>query len=93
MVILNSPAPEQSVFRLLVRSGDASRIVESTVGLTWLCVVLGCAERDAAVTRDLEADFFEDVEHCVVFSADDYDARSTSSRLIDSFMRRPPTGV
>ncbi len=42
---------------------------------------------DEAVTRDLEADFFEDVEHCVVFSADDYAARSTSSRLVDSVMR------
>jgi cardiolipin synthase len=42
---------------------------------------------DEAVTRELEADFFADVERCVVFRAAEYDAHKTSSRLIDSVMR------
>ena len=42
---------------------------------------------DEAVTRELEADFLADLEHCVVFSADDYDAQATSSRVVDSVMR------
>ena len=42
---------------------------------------------DEAVTRDLEADFLADLEHCVVFRAADYDAHKTSSRLVDSVMR------
>ena len=42
---------------------------------------------DEAVTRELEADFLADLEHCVAFSADDYDAHAMSSRLVDSVMR------
>jgi cardiolipin synthase A/B len=42
---------------------------------------------DEAVTRDLEADFLEDLEHCVRFSADEYGAQKASSRLVDSVMR------
>jgi cardiolipin synthase len=42
---------------------------------------------DEAVTRELEADFLEDLAHCVPFSADEYDAQKASSRLIDSVMR------
>jgi cardiolipin synthase A/B len=42
---------------------------------------------DEGVTRELEADFLADLEHCVQFSANDYDAHKTSSRLIDSVMR------
>jgi len=40
-----------------------------------------------AVTRELESDFLADGEHCVPFSAEVYDARKTSSRLVDSVMR------
>jgi cardiolipin synthase len=42
---------------------------------------------DEAVTRELESDFLADLEHCVVFKADAYDAIKTSSRLVDSIMR------
>jgi cardiolipin synthase A/B len=42
---------------------------------------------DEAVTRELERDFLEDVEHCVLFRADEYDAQKTPSRLVDSVMR------
>jgi len=42
---------------------------------------------DEAVTQELEADFLADVEHCAPFSADDYEAHKTSSRLFDSVMR------
>jgi len=42
---------------------------------------------DEAVTRELEADFLADLEHCVLFRADDYDGHKTSSRLVDSVMR------
>jgi hypothetical protein len=36
---------------------------------------------------ELESDFLADLEHCVVFSAETYDAQKTSSRLLDSVMR------
>jgi hypothetical protein len=39
------------------------------------------------VTRELEADFLADLRCCVRFSADEYDARRISSRLVDSVMR------
>lgn len=39
------------------------------------------------VTRELEAAFLEDLEHCVPFNADEYDAHRTSTRLVDSVMR------
>ena len=42
---------------------------------------------DAAVTRELEGDFLEDLKRCVPFNADEYDAQKTSSRLVDSVMR------
>ena len=42
---------------------------------------------DETVTRELESDFLADLEHCVVFSAETYDAQKTSSRLLDSVMR------
>lgn len=42
---------------------------------------------DAAVTRELEADFLADQAQCVRFSADEYDAGKTSSRLVDSVLR------
>src|SRR4029434_3696003 len=42
---------------------------------------------DQRLTRELEADFVADIDHCVVFSAEQYDARTTSSRLVDSCMR------
>jgi cardiolipin synthase len=42
---------------------------------------------DEAITRELEADFVADLEHCVPFSATAYRAHTTSSRLIDSVMR------
>jgi len=42
---------------------------------------------DESVTLELEADFLADLEHCVAFSADAYDAQRTSSRLLDSVMR------
>ena len=42
---------------------------------------------DEGVTRELEADFLADVEQCVVFRADEYDAHARSSRLVDSVMR------
>jgi cardiolipin synthase A/B len=42
---------------------------------------------DEAVTRELEADFLKDLEHCVRFSADEYGAQKASSRLVDSVMR------
>ena len=42
---------------------------------------------DEGVTRELEADFLADLEHCVQFTAIDYDAHKTSSRLVDSVMR------
>jgi cardiolipin synthase len=42
---------------------------------------------DAAITRELEADFAADLEHCVPFTVDEYDRRRRASRLIDSTMR------
>jgi len=42
---------------------------------------------DESVTRELESDFLADLEHCVAFSAERYDAQTTSSRLVDSVMR------
>lgn len=42
---------------------------------------------DEAVTRELEADFRSDLEHCVAFAADEYDARKVSKRLVDSTLR------
>jgi cardiolipin synthase len=42
---------------------------------------------DEAVTRELEADFLDDVTRCTKFSADAYDAQKTSIRLLDSVMR------
>jgi len=42
---------------------------------------------DEAVTRELEADFLEDLQHCIQFSADEYDTQRASSRLVDSVMR------
>jgi cardiolipin synthase len=42
---------------------------------------------DEGVTRELEADFGRDLEHCVAFSAAEYAARHAGSRFIDSAMR------
>ena len=42
---------------------------------------------DEAVTRELEADFEADLARCVPFSADEYDARRVTSRLLDSTLR------
>ena len=42
---------------------------------------------DASVTRELEADFACDLEHCVTFSDIAYEQRSAASRFIDSTMR------
>jgi cardiolipin synthase len=42
---------------------------------------------DAAVTRELEADFHADECRCVSFSAEEYEARAGSSRLVDSMLR------
>jgi cardiolipin synthase A/B len=42
---------------------------------------------DKGVTQQLEKDFVNDMEHCVLFSAAEYDAQRTSSRLFDSVMR------
>jgi cardiolipin synthase len=42
---------------------------------------------DKGVTQQLERDFVNDMEHCMLFSAVEYDAQRTSSRLFDSVMR------
>ena len=42
---------------------------------------------DAQVTRELEADFKADLEHCERFSAEEYEARGRGSRFLDSTMR------
>src|SRR5258705_2130647 len=42
---------------------------------------------DEAVTRELEADFLDDLQHYILFSADAYDEHPTQSRLVDSAMR------
>ena len=41
---------------------------------------------DEVVTRELEADFIQDLEHCVMFSAETYDTQKTSSHLVDCIM-------
>ena len=42
---------------------------------------------DASVTRELEARFHADREHSVVFSSAEYEARTATSRLVDSTLR------
>jgi cardiolipin synthase len=42
---------------------------------------------DQGVTRELEADFAADLEHCVRFSAAEYERRTRVSRFVDSTMR------
>lgn len=42
---------------------------------------------DETLTRELEADFEADLERCVRFSVDEYEARSRGSRFIDSTFR------
>ena len=42
---------------------------------------------DEAVTRELEADFKTDLDHCVPFSASEYEQRKAASRLLDSTLR------
>lgn len=42
---------------------------------------------DAAVTRELEADFTADLERCTPFSAEQYAARTPGSRFVDSTLR------
>ena len=42
---------------------------------------------DESLTRELEADFHAHVEHCVTFSATEYDTRKATSRLVDSTLR------
>jgi cardiolipin synthase len=42
---------------------------------------------DEAVTRELEADFRADLQHCVRFSARDYHTRRVVSRFVDSTLR------
>ena len=42
---------------------------------------------DEEVTRELEADFHADELKCVPFSADEYEARAGTSRLVDSMLR------
>lgn len=42
---------------------------------------------DAGVTHELEADFHNDLQHCEVFSAAEYDARRAPSRFFDSALR------
>ncbi|MEX2272499.1 MAG: cardiolipin synthase [Vicinamibacterales bacterium] len=42
---------------------------------------------DEAITRELEADFAVDEQHCVPFSADEYVRRPVPSRLADSMAR------
>ena len=42
---------------------------------------------DPDVTRELEQDFAADMEHCVEFSADEYEARNSASRFLDSTAR------
>jgi cardiolipin synthase len=42
---------------------------------------------DDRVTRELEADFKADLEHCVAFSAEEYERRGRASRFLDSTMR------
>ena len=42
---------------------------------------------DEALTRELEGDFAADLQHCVAFSAEDYEARSRAARFVDSMAR------
>jgi len=42
---------------------------------------------DTSVTRKLEARFHADREHSVVFSSAEYEARTATSRLVDSTLR------
>ena len=42
---------------------------------------------DRALTQELEADFFADEKKCVPFSAEDYDRRPRTSRLVNSTLR------
>jgi cardiolipin synthase len=42
---------------------------------------------DPEVTRELERDFAADMQHCVEFSAEEYEARNTASRFLDSTAR------
>jgi cardiolipin synthase A/B len=42
---------------------------------------------DERATRELEADFYDDVEHCVAFRAEAYEARKRTSRFVDSAFR------
>jgi cardiolipin synthase A/B len=42
---------------------------------------------DAALTRELEADFVADMTRCAVFSEREYETRSRISRVVDSTMR------
>ncbi len=42
---------------------------------------------DETTARELEADFEADLEHCVPFSVDAYEARNRTARFIDSSLR------
>ncbi len=42
---------------------------------------------DEAVTRELEADFLADQDHCVAFSAKEYARRPRTTRFVDSTLR------
>lgn len=42
---------------------------------------------DATVTRELEADFENDLRHCIRFSFADYESRGAVSRFVDSTLR------
>jgi cardiolipin synthase len=42
---------------------------------------------DEAITRELEADFEADMQHCVPFTVEEYAARPAASRLADSTAR------
>jgi cardiolipin synthase len=42
---------------------------------------------DEALTRELEADFEADLERCVMFSVEEYEARRRGARFIDSTLR------
>ena len=42
---------------------------------------------DQTLTRELEADFEADLERCVRFSVEEYEARRRTARIIDSTLR------
>ena len=42
---------------------------------------------DETLTRELEADFEADLERCVRFSVEEYEARGRGARFIDSTLR------